>query len=69
MHENSFDLVQIGVSEQSWSQRRIEIECHVCFNMKYGHHQRADVLYTVDASDQNEKDAVSFYRLVNLFLV
>ena len=34
--------------------RGVEIECHKCFNMKYGHHPGADTLYTVDAPDKEE---------------
>ena len=26
----------------------VTMECHKCFNMKYGHHQCTDTLYTVD---------------------
>ena len=46
MSENSFDLVQIGVSN-----RGVIIKCHKCFNMKYGNHQRADTLRTANALD------------------
>ena len=36
--ETSFQLVQIGVGGRSLSKVGIEIKCHKCYIMKYGHH-------------------------------
>ena len=38
--ENSVDLVQIGVSNQSLSKGGVKINCHKHFNMQYGYHPR-----------------------------
>ena len=35
--ENSFDSVQIGVSNQSLNTGGVEIKCHKCFDMNYDH--------------------------------
>ena len=48
MPENSFELVQIGVSNKGG----VKIKCHKCFIVKYGHHQRADSVCTIDAPDK-----------------
>lgn len=48
MPENCFDSVQIGVSNDSKNKRGVKIECLKNCNMKYGHHTRAEPLYTVD---------------------
>lgn len=39
----------MGISNLSWNERRVKIECDKCCNIKYGHHPRADTLWcTVD---------------------
>ena len=42
MPVDSFDMVQIGVGNQSWNKTGVNIECHKRFNMKYDHHSDAD---------------------------
>ena len=39
--ENSFDSIQIGISNNLSSKKEgVKIKCYKCFNMKYGRHLR-----------------------------
>ena len=65
MPKNLFDLFQIVVSNQSWNEGVVKIECHKCFSMKYGHHQRANTLYIIDAPN-NKRNTCSKIFLFSL---
>ena len=66
--ENLIDLIQIEDSNQSSNKEGVKIECHNCFNMKYGHHQCADTLCTVDAPDIKRNTCSKIFPFSLLFL-
>lgn len=53
----------MGVSNLSWNERRVKIECYKCCNIKYGHHPRADTLW---CTADDFIDARCYTKKVNL---